>query len=133
MPFLTARENLLVVDEIGPRTGRRARDRADQLLEELGLADRSSNLPAQLSGGERQRVAIGRALMNEPHLVLFDEPTSALDTQLGDQVVNLIRQEMKSRGTAAIIVTHDDRITHYADRVARIVDGRISDPGARED
>jgi len=133
VPFLTARENLLVVDEIGPRTGRRARDRADQLLDELGLTDRSSNLPAQLSGGERQRVAIGRALMNEPDLVLFDEPTSALDTQLGDQVVNLIRHEMKSRGTAAIIVTHDDRITHYADRVARIVDGRISDPGARDD
>ena len=133
VPFLTARENLLVVDEIGPRTGRRARDRADQLLEELALADRSSNVPAQLSGGERQRVAIGRALMNEPRLVLFDEPTSALDTQLGDQVVNLIRHEMKSRGTAAIIVTHDDRITHYADRVARIVDGRISDPGARDD
>jgi putative ABC transport system ATP-binding protein len=130
VPFLTARENLLVVDEIGPRTGRRARDRADQLLGELGLADRSSNLPAQLSGGERQRVAIGRALMNEPDLVLFDEPTSALDTQLGDQVVNLIRHEMKSRGTAAIIVTHDERITHYADRVARIVDGRISDPGS---
>ncbi len=133
VPFLTARENLLVVDEIGPRTGRRARDRADQLLDELGLTDRSSNLPAQLSGGERQRVAIGRALMNEPDLVLFDEPTSALDTQLGDQVVNLIRHEMKSRGTAAIIVTHDDRITHYADRVARIIDGRISDPGARDD
>jgi len=133
VPFLTARENLLVVDEIGPRTGRRARDRADQLLGELGLIDRSSNLPAQLSGGERQRVAIGRALMNEPDLVLFDEPTSALDTELGDQVVNLIRHEMKSRGTAAIIVTHDDRITHYADRVARIVDGRISDPGSRHD
>jgi putative ABC transport system ATP-binding protein len=133
VPFLTARENLLVVDEIGPRTGRRARDRADQLLGELGLAERSGNVPAQLSGGERQRVAIGRALMNEPDLVLFDEPTSALDTQLGDQVVNLIRHEMKSRGTAAIIVTHDERITHYADRLARIVDGRIVDPGARDD
>ena len=133
VPFLTARENLLVVDEIGPRTGRRARHRAEELLGELGLAKRSGNVPAQLSGGERQRVAIGRALMNEPDLVLFDEPTSALDTQLGDQVVNLIRQEMKSRGTAAIIVTHDERITHYADRLARIVDGRISDPGARDD
>lgn len=133
VPFLTARENLLVVDEIGPRTGRRARARADQLLGELGLAERSGNVPAQLSGGERQRVAIGRALMNEPDLVLFDEPTSALDTQLGDQVVNLIRHEMKSRGTAAIIVTHDERITHYADRLARIMDGRIVDPGARDD
>lgn len=125
--FLTARENLLVVDELGPRTGRRVRERADQLLDELGPTKRAGNLPAELSGGERQRVAIGRALMNQPHLVLFDEPTSALDTHLGDQVVALIREEMKSRGTAAIIVTHDRRITHYADRVATIVDGRITD------
>ena len=132
VPFLTARENLLVVDEIGPRTGRRARKRANQLLEELGLTARSGNLPAQLSGGERQRVAIGRALMNEPDLVLFDEPTSALDTTLGDQVVKLIRHEMKSRGTAAIIVTHDDRITHYADRVARIIDGRVTSEASRD-
>ncbi len=128
--FLTARENLLVVDELGLRTRRRARARADQLLDELGLTKRADNLPAELSGGERQRVAIGRALMNEPNLVLFDEPTSALDTHLGDQVVALIRQEMKSRRTAAIIVTHDRRITHYADRVATIVDGRITDSGA---
>ena len=125
VPFLTARENLLVVDELGPRTGAKARDRADQLLEELGLMDRRDNLPAQLSGGQKQRVAIGRALMNDPDLVLFDEPTSSLDTELGDQVTHLIRDEMKQRGTAAIIVTHDDRITHYADRTVRMVDGRI--------
>jgi len=126
IPFLTARENLLVVDEIGRRLGRAARDRADQLLEELGLADRAANLPAQLSGGQKQRVAIGRALMNDPSLVLFDEPTSALDSTLGDQVVRLIREEMKARGTAAVIVTHDDRITHYADRTVHIEDGRIT-------
>ena len=126
IPFLTARENLLVVDEIGRRLGRVARDRADQLLEELGLADRAANLPAQLSGGQKQRVAIGRALMNDPSLVLVDEPTSALDSNLGDQVVHLIRNEMKARGTAAIIVTHDDRITHYADRTVHIEDGRIA-------
>ncbi|HRW38982.1 MAG: ABC transporter ATP-binding protein [Acidimicrobiales bacterium] len=125
VPFLTARENLLVVDEVGRRTGAKAKDRADQLLEELGLTDRANNLPGQLSGGQKQRVAIGRALMNEPSLVLFDEPTSALDTKLGDQVVHLIRDEMKARGTAAIIVTHDDRITHYADRTVHITDGRI--------
>ena len=129
VPFLTARENLLVVDEVGPRRGARARDRADQLLEELGLSVWAGSLPAQLSGGQRQRVAIGRALMNEPDLVLFDEPTSALDSELGDQVVRLIRDEMKSRGTAAIIVTHDDRITRYADRIARIIDGHVEDPG----
>jgi putative ABC transport system ATP-binding protein len=127
VPFLTARENLLVVDEIGPRIGRKARERADQLLDELGLTDRAGNLPAQLSGGEKQRVAIGRALMNQPDLVLLDEPTSSLDSHVGDQVVKLIRDEMKSRGTAAVIVTHDDRITHYADRVVRIVDGRVDD------
>lgn len=125
VPFLTARENLLVVDELGPRTGGKGRARADQLLGELGLTDRAANLPGQLSGGQKQRVAIGRALMNEPHLVLFDEPTSALDSKLGDQVVHLIRDEMKARGTAAIIVTHDERITHYADRTVHIADGII--------
>ena len=125
VPFLTARENLLVVDELGRRTGSTARKRADQLLDELGLADRAKNLPAQLSGGQRQRVAIGRALMNDPELVLFDEPTSALDTHLGEQVMELIRPEMKDRGTAAIVVTHDDRMTHYCDRVVHIVDGTI--------
>lgn len=125
IPFLTARENLLVVDELGRRTGQAARDRADTLLDELGLADRRNNLPGQLSGGQRQRVAIGRALMNEPKLVLFDEPTSALDSKLGEQVMDLIQSEMKARGTAAIIVTHDDRITRYADRTVHISDGHL--------
>ncbi len=123
VPFLTARENLLVVDELGRRTGAAAKQRADQLLEELGLSDRAKNLPSQLSGGQRQRVAIGRALMNEPSLVLFDEPTSALDSKLGDQVMQVIRSEMKARGTSAIIVTHDERVLHYADRVVHINDG----------
>ena len=90
VPFLTAEENLLVVDELGGgRGGRAAKERARQLLGELGLAHRTRNLPAQLSGGERQRVAIGRALFNNPSLVLFDEPTSALDTSLGEQVMEL--------------------------------------------
>ena len=123
VPFLTARENLLVVAELGGGDKATSKDRADQLLEELGLADRAKNLPSQLSGGQRQRVAIGRALMNDPALVLFDEPTSALDSKLGDQVTQLIRSEMKQRGTSAIIVTHDDRITQYADRVVHISDG----------
>lgn len=123
VPFLTARENLLVVDELGRRTGKDAKDRADQLLAELGLSDRAKNLPSQLSGGQRQRVAIGRSLMNDPELVLFDEPTSALDTKLGEQVMELIQSEMKRRSTAAVIVTHDERITSYADRTVHIVDG----------
>jgi putative ABC transport system ATP-binding protein len=123
VPFLTARENLLVVDELGRREGKPARARADRLLAELGLTDRAKNLPSQLSGGQRQRVAISRSLMNEPKLVLFDEPTSALDTELGAQVMELIRSEMRSRRIAAIVVTHDERITEYCDRTVRIIDG----------
>jgi putative ABC transport system ATP-binding protein len=125
VPFLTAEENLVVVDEFGRRTGRKAVARARALLGELGLGDRMGNLPSQLSGGQRQRVAIGRALMNEPGLVLFDEPTSALDTELGEQVMELIRSEMHDRNKAAIIVTHDQRVTGYSDRIVRIVDGKL--------
>lgn len=129
VPFLTARENLLVVDELAGRSGNRkaALERADQLLGELGLSDRANNLPSQLSGGQRQRVAIGRSLMNNPGLVMFDEPTSALDSRTGEHVVDLIHHEMKERGTAAIIVTHDTRITKFADRTVRIDDGVVSD------
>jgi putative ABC transport system ATP-binding protein len=128
VPFLTARENLLVVRELGGgRRDRDARRRADQLLEELGLADRADNLPAQLSGGQRQRVAIGRALMNDPALVLVDEPTSALDSQLGRQVMELLREEVTGRGVSAIVVTHDDLVTEYGDRTIRMADGRLLD------
>jgi putative ABC transport system ATP-binding protein len=125
VPFLTARENLLVVAELSGTDKSSSRARADRLLEELGLGDRKGHLPDALSGGERQRVAIGRALMNEPELVLIDEPTSALDTKLGEQVMELITAEVKGRGTAAVIVTHDERMTHYADRVVHITDGHL--------
>lgn len=125
VPFLTARENLLLVDELRGRKGKASRQRADALLDELGLGHRGGNLPSELSGGERQRVAIGRALMNEPSLVLFDEPTSALDTTIGEQVMELIRSEVKGRGTAAVIITHDTRMTHYCDRTVHITDGIV--------
>ncbi len=127
VPFLTARENLVVVNDFGRRRGRKeARARAEKLLDELGLQRRMDNLPGQLSGGERQRVAIGRALMNEPDLVLIDEPTSALDTKLGEQVMELIVSEVKGRSTAAVIVTHDARMAHYADRTVTITDGVLA-------
>jgi len=125
VPFLTAKENLLVVADLAGNRGKAADRRALTLLEELGLGHRVDNLPGQLSGGERQRVAIGRALMNEPELVLFDEPTSALDSALGEQVMELIRSEVKGRGTAAVVVTHDTRMTPFADRVVEISDGRL--------
>ena len=126
VPFLTARENLLVVRQLGGgRVDRRARARADQLLDELGLADRADNPPGQLSGGQQQRVAIGRALMNEPALVLIDEPTSSLDSQLGQQVMRLLRDEIKGRGVAAIVVTHDDMVAGFGDRTLHMADGRL--------
>ena len=127
MPFLTARENLLWVAGLRKEKGRSARkaagQRADQLLEELGLSARAGNVPEKLSGGERQRVAIGRALMNDPDLVLVDEPTAALDTAMGRQVVQLLRREIKDRGKTGIMVTHDLRMVEYTDRVFEITDG----------
>jgi putative ABC transport system ATP-binding protein len=126
VPFLTARENLLVVAEMNGGLTRAAKGRADSLLDDLGLVDRTGNLPADLSGGERQRVAIGRALMNDPALVLFDEPTSALDTHLGEQVMGLIRSETKDRGVGAVVVTHDQRMAAFTDRTVEIVDGHLA-------
>ena len=125
VPFLTARENLTVVGELAGRPRGETVARADRLLAELGLAPRARNLASQLSGGERQRVAIGRALMNEPELVLVDEPTSALDTKLGEQVMQLLRDEITGRGVAAVVVTHDVRMTHFTDRTVEIVDGTL--------
>lgn len=127
VPFLTARENLLYVSTLVKGISRKqAQARADQLLEELGLAGRAKNLPEQLSGGERQRVAIGRALMNDPDLVLVDEPTAALDTKLGRQVVELLAREVKQRGKTGIMVTHDLRMVQYTDRVFEILDGELT-------
>jgi putative ABC transport system ATP-binding protein len=122
VPFLTARENLLVVAGGVPGT----RDRAAELLTELGLGDRIDVLAQRLSGGERQRVAIGRALMNRPDLLLVDEPTSALDTERGHQVMRLLRDEVRRRGTAAVVVTHDERMVDVCDRVVAMRDGRMS-------
>lgn len=125
VPFLTARENLTVVSELTGQRGKDVCERADRLLEELHLSDRADNLATKLSGGERQRVAVARALMRDPALVLIDEPTSSLDTKLGEEVMELIRTEIKGRGVAAIVVTHDTRMTRSADRTVEIVDGRL--------
>lgn len=125
VPFLTARENMTVMASISDAGRDEIGQRADQLLDELGLSDRSDNLPEQLSGGERQRVAIGRALVTDPDLILVDEPTASLDTELGTQVVKLLASEIKSRGKAGIMVTHDLRMVEYTDRTIRILDGEL--------
>ncbi len=127
IPFLTARENLLVVRTLGGgRADAAAKKRADALLDELGLGSKGDSLPGQLSGGQQQRVAIGRALMNEPTMLLIDEPTSALDSELGRQVMELIRNEVKNREIAGIVVTHDDRVLDFGDRIVEMVDGKIT-------
>lgn len=125
VPFLTARENLTVMASISDVGSSEIGQRADQLLDELGLSERSDNLPEQLSGGERQRVAIGRALVTDPDLILVDEPTASLDTELGTQVVKLLASEIKSRGKAGIMVTHDLRMVEYTDRTVKILDGEL--------
>lgn len=125
LPFLTARENLLVVKAIGGGNGTDARKRADQLIDELGLTKRAHGLITQLSGGERQRVAIGRALMNDPQLVLVDEPTASLDSQRGRQVVLSLIAEVKTRGKLGIMVTHDMDMALLADRILEMHDGQL--------
>lgn len=127
VPFLTARENLLYVATLPKRHNRKAaRIRAAELLGQLGMSERADNIPEQLSGGERQRVAIGRALMNDPDLVLVDEPTASLDTELGRTVVQLLAKEVKDRGKTGIMVTHDLRMVEYTDRVFQILDGHLT-------
>ncbi|HEU4319908.1 MAG TPA: ABC transporter ATP-binding protein [Acidimicrobiia bacterium] len=125
VPFLTARENLTVMSSISDLSKDEINDRADQLLRDLGLEDRKGNLPEQLSGGERQRVAIGRALVTDPDLILVDEPTASLDTELGTAVVKMLAEEIKGRNKAGIMVTHDLRMVDYTDRTVEIVDGRL--------
>lgn len=124
--FLTARENLTIMYEIGPGSRREATSRADGLLEELGLAGRAHALASQLSAGERQRVAIARALMRAPWLILVDEPTANLDSERGEQVVRSLIAEVKGREKLGIMVTHDARMAALADVVLEMRDGHLT-------
>lgn len=126
LPYLTARENLMLIRSIGAKGRGTAGQRADQLMEELGLTKRRNALATELSGGERQRVAIARALMNDPDLVLVDEPTASLDSTRGRQVVNSLLEEVKSRNKLGIMVTHDMDMAHLADRVLELRDGVLT-------
>jgi len=126
IPFLTARENLLIMDEIGSGSRREAAARADRLLEELGLAPRAAALASELSGGERQRVAIGRALMRDPLLVLVDEPTANLDSDHGERVVRSLIEEVKARNKLGLMVSHDMRMAALADVILQMRDGHLT-------
>jgi len=104
--------------------GKWAKNRAKELLERLGLSHRMNHKPYQLSGGERQRVAIGRALMNEPVLLLADEPTGNLDSATGNSILEVL-EELNRAGQTIVMVTHDDRISKRAGKVIKIIDGEI--------
>jgi putative ABC transport system ATP-binding protein len=127
IPYLTARDQLLLVAELAGKRDKAAQQRADHLLDELGLRERHHHYPEALSGGERQRVAIARALMNDPDVLLADEPTANLDSVRGREAVQLLASQVKSGNKAAIMVTHDERMLDLCDRVVRIADGRISE------
>jgi len=126
IPTLNARENI-EVPMMGQPGGRGARrKRSIELLERVGLGQRTKHLPNQLSGGQRQRVAIARALANEPALVLADEPTGNLDSQSGGEVIALMRRLNQELGTTFVIVTHDLLVARQTDRVLVMHDGKIA-------
>lgn len=125
IPTLTVAENVGIPLLIQGESSRTALKRSRAILEKVGLGDRWKERPNKLSGGQQQRVAIARALVHEPPLVICDEPTAALDAQNGEIVLDLFRQVARSADRAVIIVTHDNRIFPYADRIARMDDGEI--------
>jgi putative ABC transport system ATP-binding protein len=126
IPFLTALENVALMMQLNGVSRREAARRAKELLGYLEIAHRADSLPANLSGGEQQRVAIGRALANEPQLILADEPTAALDTERGSKVMGLLRKIARERRSAVITVTHDHRMIEGFDTVYHLDDGRLA-------
>jgi putative ABC transport system ATP-binding protein len=122
---LDALDNVRLVLETRGASARAARAEARALLTRVGLGDKLHSLPNQLSGGQRQRVAIARALAGSPPLVLADEPTAALDAVSGLEVTQLLLELCRERGTTVVVVTHDNRIFHLADRIVHIEDGHI--------
>ncbi|MEU4561911.1 ABC transporter ATP-binding protein [Actinoplanes sp. NPDC023936] len=123
---LSALDNVALAAQLTGSSAGTARRRALELFDELGIADRRNVYPAALSGGERQRVAVARALMNRPALLLADEPTGALDSRAGEQVMDLLL-DLNQIGQTLLIVTHDERLAHRcANRLIELADGRIA-------
>jgi len=124
---LTARENVELVMNMAGVRGKRAHDRATELLTMLKLEHRQNHRPADLSGGEKQRVALARALANDPRLILADEPTGNLDSKIGREIMELLCCGLgRDQGRAIVIVTHDHRLRDIADRVLWLEDGYLS-------
>jgi putative ABC transport system ATP-binding protein len=129
---LPALDNVALAAQLTGTSAAQARKRALELFDELGIAGRRNIYPAQLSGGERQRVAVARALMNRPALLLADEPTGALDSRSGEQVMDLLL-DLNQLGQTLLLVTHDERLaTRCASRLVEVVDGTIARETALE-
>lgn len=132
LPALSALDNVAVPLLIKRVERREAEQRSRTVLEEIGLAGRADTLPSKLSGGQQQRVAIGRALVHGPALIVCDEPTSSLDATAGHQMMELLRDVARTPERALIVVTHDNRIFDFADRIAHMEDGCIVDITAND-
>ncbi|MBI4751834.1 MAG: ABC transporter ATP-binding protein [Acidobacteria bacterium] len=125
VPTLTATENVAIPLLIAKRPYQESLRKARTYLELVGLGDRTEFFPSQLSGGQQQRVAIARALVAEPRLIICDEPTASLDGETGKMVMEMFRKTALSENRAIVVVTHDNRIFSYGDRIAEMLDGRI--------
>ncbi|CAK6699755.1 ABC transporter ATP-binding protein [Synechococcus sp. CBW1107] len=124
LPRLTALQNVMLPMVYAGYARAERRERAEAMLEQVGLADRLANRPNQLSGGQQQRVAIARALVNQPELLLADEPTGALDTRTGGEVIELI-SGLHASGLTIVLVTHDPSVAQNSERIIQLQDGRI--------
>ena len=126
IPYLNVLDQLLLVRKMAGKVTESDKTFAKELLTELGLGGKLKKFPNELSGGERQRVAIARAFINNSSTILADEPTASLDSGRAFEVVELIRKEVKNRKKAAIMVTHDERMLEYCDKVYRMEDGILT-------
>ena len=125
LPEFTALENVCLPAYIQNRSAQDAQAEATSLLKDVGLEHRMNHKPGELSGGEQQRVAVARALIQQPNLVLADEPTGNLDTHTGDALFTLMRTLNRSRGITFVIVTHNEKLSAQADRIIHMEDGQI--------
>jgi putative ABC transport system ATP-binding protein len=126
IPTISLLENVSVPLLINGARRSQAEKRARELLEQMGLGGRERDLPTLLSGGQQQRVAIARALVHDPKLVICDEPTSALDKDTGAKIMELLREVARHAERCVIVVTHDNRVFKYADRMTEMEDGRVA-------
>jgi putative ABC transport system ATP-binding protein len=129
-PTLTAGENVELALDLKGISGKEAKHIAAKLLEQVGLRDKYNTFPSNLSGGQKQRVAIARALARNPDIILADEPTAALDSHSGLSIMKMLLKLAHEGGRAVVIVTHDNRILEFADRIVYIEDGKISEQDA---